>query len=88
MIRIVSDATNFLVNRIEGKKTKVELSEEVVKSVTVRLEEPTLREIEKLVEETDGWSRNLVVNFLLMGGIELVRTQLAQRGLEVEGGEE
>lgn len=87
MIRIVSDATNFLVNRIEGKKSRAELSEGVLKSVTVRLEEPTLREIEKLVEATDGWSRNLVVNFLLMGGLELVHTQLAQRGHEIEGGE-
>lgn len=82
MIKIISEATCFLVNRIEGKKTKVELSEEVIKPITIRIEEPTLKAIEKIVEETDGWSRNLVVNFLLMGGIELVRQQLAQNQME------
>lgn len=77
MIKLESQATQFLVNRLSGSRSMVELNDEL-KIITIRLEAPTLKAIEEMTAKTGGWSRNLVVNFLLMGGLELVGQQLRQ----------
>lgn len=75
MIKIQSDATQFLVQRLCGSNIKAFVTDEETKTITVRLEASTLSIIEEYVEKT-GWSRNVVVAFLLQGGIEIVATQL------------
>ena len=77
MIKIQSDATRFLVDRIQGSNIKAVVPDESSKGITIRVEEPILKTIEEYVEAT-GWSRNVVVNFLLQGGVELVSTQIQQ----------
>lgn len=82
MIKLQSEATQFLINRLSGSRSMVELNDEL-KIITIRLEAPTLKAIEDMTAKTGGWSRNLVVNFLLMGGLELVRHQLDQENPEL-----
>lgn len=77
MIKIVSEATRFLVDRIQGSNVKAVVTDEATKGITVRIEESTLKIIEDYVEQT-GWARNTVIAFLLHGGIELVASQLQQ----------
>lgn len=79
MIRLESDATSILVSRLSGSRIKCELSDEVVKSISLRIEEPTLKQVEAMVAATEGFSRNVVLNMLIWGGLELVQQQLEQR---------
>lgn len=79
MIRLESDATSILVARLSGSRVKCELSDEQVKGISLRIEEPTLRQVEEMVAATEGFSRNVVLNMLIWGGLELVQQQLEQR---------
>lgn len=81
MLKIESEATKFLVNRIMGSPTKVELNDNEVKAITLRIDSEVVAQIDRYMELT-GWSRNLVATFLLMGGIELVEHQLKDRDFD------
>lgn len=83
MIRIHSEATNFLVQRLCGSNIKAFVTDEETKGITIRLEASTLTAIEEYVEKT-GWSRNAVVAFLLQGGIELVETQMEDKEPQIQ----
>ena len=81
MLKIESENTQFLVNRIMGSSIKVELNDNEVKAITLRIDSEVVAQIERYMDLT-GWSRNLVTTFLLMGGIEVVEHQLKDRDFD------
>jgi len=76
MISVTSDKIQILVARLTGSRVKVSMSEEESRQISIRLEEPMIHAIEQLTEQTEGFSRNAVITFLLAGGLDLLMHQI------------
>lgn len=90
MIKVSYEPTDFLVSRLLGSRNKMTQSEGEIRQITIRLEEPVMKRIEKMVEKTEGWSRNVVIQTLLEGGLALVEHSIAwheERDEALYGGE-
>lgn len=78
MIKISSTASIFLVNRLLGSRSVTEMPEDTVKAITIRVNESLVKEIEELTARTEGWSRNLVLDFVIRAGLDLVEHEVQQ----------
>ena len=85
MISVASDTLQILVSRLTGSRVKALQADEECRQISIRLEEPLLQEIEELTKKTEGFSRNVVITFLLMAGLDLVRHQIQVIERQEEG---
>lgn len=78
MVKVTHDSAELLIKRLMGSGIIVAMKEEQNKTVTLRLPESLVAHMDKIVSETNGWSRNLVATFLLETGIEAVEHECEQ----------
>lgn len=78
MVKVTHDSAELLIKRLMGSGIIVAMKDEQNKTVTLRLPESLVAQMDKIVSETNGWSRNLVATFLLETGIEAVEHECEQ----------